>query len=135
MNINEILDQMSHDITALTFGEKMLGGLAVTALSMAIVFLVLVLLIGIIKAMDSMVNPKSKQENEESNEFDNIQSYEQEQEPREDISELIAVISAAVACSMGVSESKIRVVNINRVGNDSPTWAKNGRLEQLQNRL
>ena len=69
MNINEILDQMSHDITALTFGEKMLGGLAVTALSMAIVFLVLVLLIGIIKAMDSMVNPKSKQENEESNEF------------------------------------------------------------------
>ena len=85
--------------------------------------------------MDSMVNPKSKQENEESNEFDNIQSYEQEQEPSEDISELIAVISAAVACSMGVSESKIRVVNINRVGNDSPTWAKNGRLEQLQNRL
>ncbi len=135
MNINEILDQMSHDITALTFGEKMLGGLAVTALSMAIVFLVLVLLIGIIKAMDSMVNPKSKQENEENNEFDNIQSYEQEQEPSEDISELIAVISAAVACSMGVSESKIRVVNINRVGNDSPTWAKNGRLEQLQNRL
>lgn len=135
MNINEILDQMSHDITALTFGEKMLGGLAVTALSMAIVFLVLVLLIGIIKAMDSMVNPKSKQENEESNEFDNIQSYEQEQEPSEDISELIAVISAAVACTMGVSESKIRVVNINRVGNDSPTWAKNGRLEQLQNRL
>ena len=135
MNINEILDQMSHDITALTFGEKMLGGLAVNALSMAIVFLVLVLLIGIIKAMDSMVNPKSKQENEESNEFDNIQSYEQEQEPSEDISELIAVISAAVACSMGVSESKIRVVNINRVGNDSPTWAKNGRLEQLQNRL
>ncbi|MPN65054.1 hypothetical protein SDC9_212833 [bioreactor metagenome] len=126
---------MSHDITALTFGEKMLGGLAVTALSMAIVFLVLVLLIGIIKAMDSMVNPKSKQENEENNEFDNIQSYEQEQEPSEDISELIAVISAAVACSMGVSESKIRVVNINRVGNDSPTWAKNGRLEQLQNRL
>ena len=135
MNINEILDQMAHDITALTFGEKMLGGLAVTALSMAIVFLVLVLLIGIIKAMDSMVNPKSKQENEENNEFDNIQSYEQEQEPSEDISELIAVISAAVACSMGVSESKIRVVNINRVGNDSPTWAKNGRLEQLQNRL
>ena len=135
MNINEILDQMSHDITALTFGEKMLGGLAVTALSMAIVFLVLVLLIGIIKAMDSMVNPKSKQENEENNEFDNIQSYEQEQEPSEDISELIAVISAAVACSMCVSESKIRVVNINRVGNDSPTWAKNGRLEQLQNRL
>lgn len=135
MNINEILDQMSHDITALTFGEKMLGGLAATVLSMAIVFLVLVLLIGIIKAMDSIVNPKSKQENEESNEFDNIQSYEQEQEPSEDISELIAVISAAVACSMGVSESKIRVVNINRVGNDSPTWAKNGRLEQLQNRL
>ena len=135
MNINEILDQMSHDITALTFGEKMLGGLAVTALSMAIVFSVVVLLIRIIKAMDSMVNPKSKQENEENNEFDNIQSYEQEQEPSEDISELIAVISAAVACSMGVSESKIRVVNINRVGNDSPTWAKNGRLEQLQNRL
>lgn len=42
--------------------EKKCGGLAVTALSMAIVFLVLVLLIGIIKAMDSMVNPKSKQE-------------------------------------------------------------------------
>ena len=41
MNINEILDQMSHDITALTFGEKMAGGLAVTFLSMLIVFAVL----------------------------------------------------------------------------------------------
>jgi hypothetical protein len=81
--------------------------------------------------MDSMVNPKSKQENEENNEFDNIQSYEQEQEPSEDISELIAVISAAVACSMGVSESKIRVVNINRVGNDSPTWAKKWKIRTI----
>ena len=46
MNINEILDQMAHDITVLTFGEKMFGGLVVTVLSMSIVFLVLILLIG-----------------------------------------------------------------------------------------
>ena len=133
MNINEILDQMAHDITVLTFGEKMFGGLVVTVLSMTIVFLVLILLIGIIKAMDSMVNPKSKNETEENFESEYIQNYEQED--YEDMSELVAVISAAVACSMGVNESKIKVVNINRVGNDSPTWAKNGRLEQLQNRL
>ncbi len=135
MNINEILDKMTHDITALTFGEKIFGGLVVTLLSMAIVFVVLILLIVIIKAMDSLVNHKSNEKNEQNNKADIIQNYENEENDSEDISELVAVISVAVACSMGVSESKIRVVNINRLGNDSPIWARNGRLEQLQNRL
>ena len=130
MNINEILDQMSNDITVLNFGEKMFGGLIVTVLSMSIVFIVLIILIGVIKLLDILVNGKTKVTDDE-----NIDMIEIEDEPKEDSLELVAVITAAIACSMGVSESKIRVVNINRVNDASPSWAKNGRIEQIQSRL
>ncbi|CBH21068.1 Sodium pump decarboxylase, gamma subunit [Acetoanaerobium sticklandii] len=134
MNINEILDQMAHDITALTFGEKMAGGLAVTFLSMLIVFAVLVLLIGVIKSMELLLNSKPKQGINDT--VDIVDSTLQEVEvDSEDSLELVAVITAAIACSMGVSQSKIRVVNVNRVSDVTPTWAKNGRIEQIQNRL
>lgn len=134
MNINEILDQMSHDITALTFGEKMAGGLAVTFLSMLIVFAVLVLLIGVIKSMELLLNSKPKQGINDT--VDIVDATLQEVEvDSEDSLELVAVITAAIACSMGVSQSKIRVVNVNRVSDVTPTWAKNGRIEQIQNRL
>ena len=67
--------------------------------------------------------------------FDRSLEEEPEEEPEEDSLELIAVITAAIACSIGVNESKIRVVNINRVNDISPSWAKNGRIEQIQSRL
>ncbi len=130
MNINEILDQMSTDVTVLSFGEKMFGGLIVTLLSMFIVFVVLVILIGVIKSLDILINGKTKKINHE-----NIDIIEIEEEPEEDSLELIAVITAVIACSIGVNESKIRVVNINRVNDISPSWAKNGRTEQIQSRL
>lgn len=130
MNINEILDKMSNDITLLNFGEKMFGGLIVTLLSMSIVFIVLVILIGVIKALDILVNGKTK-----ASDNDNMDLIELEEESEEDFLELIAVITAAIASSMGVSESKIRVVNISRTNDISPAWAKNGRIEQIQNRL
>lgn len=130
MNINEILTQMSADISTLSFAEKMLGGLAVTVLSMAIVFAVLVILIGVIKGMDMILNGKAQKEQEDEVEY--IEEYEEEEE---DSSELIAVISAAVASSMGVSESSIKVVNISRSGDMTPAWARNGRVEQIQSRL
>ena len=130
MNINEILDQMSSDITVLNFGEKMFGGLIVTVLSMSIVFIVLIILIGVIKLLDILVNGKTKVTDDE-----NIDMIEIQEESEQDSLELIAVITAAISCSIGVSESKIRVVNINRVNDISPSWAKNGRIEQIQSRL
>lgn len=129
MNINQVLDQMAADISVLSFAEKMFGGLIVTVLSMAIVFIVLVILIGVIKAMDMMMNGKRQEEPEDDMEY--IEEYEEE----EDSSELIAVISAAIASSMGVSESSIQVVNISRSGDMTPAWARNGRVEQIQSRL
>ncbi len=129
MNVNEILSQMSADISTLSFAEKMFGGSIVTLLSMGIVFVVLVILIGVIKAMDMILNGKAQKEQEE---MEYIEEYEEEEE---DSSELIAVISAAIASSMGVSESSIQVVNISRSGDMTPAWARNGRVEQIQSRL
>ncbi len=134
MNINEILDQMSHDISTLSFGEKMLGGLTVTLLSMAIVFTVLVLLIAVIKSMEILLNGKNKETIDESIDIiDNNTKINDVAD--EDSLELVAAITAAIASSMGVSQSKIRVVNINRTEDITPSWAKNGRIEQIQNRL
>jgi len=130
MNINEILDLMTHDIGALNFGQKMFGGLVVTVLSMAIVFAILILLMGVIKLLEkSMGGAAPKEVAPEA------QVVETEVEYEEDMGELVAVISAAVASSMGVSESSIRVVNIARLGESSPSWARSGRLEQIQSRL
>lgn len=51
-----------------------------------------------------------------------------------DDGELVAVISAAIAASLG-SQSKIVVRNIRRVYDPTPVWAKTGRTDVMASRF
>ena len=61
-----------------------------------------------------------------------VQSY---YEIENDDEELVAVITAAVASHMDKSTSTIVVKNIVRVNDDTPTWGKVGRINQLKSNL
>lgn len=53
----------------------------------------------------------------------------------EDESELIAVITAAIAASMNTSMHNIVVTNIRRVPDTTPTWGKLGRSDVMNARF
>lgn len=49
--------------------------------------------------------------------------------------ELVAVISAAIAASLGVSVPEINIKKINRISGSSTAWSTAGRQEQVYSRL
>lgn len=49
-----------------------------------------------------------------------------------DDQELVAVISAAVAASLGTSSNGIRIRSIKRSGSNTPAWGRRGRTEQFR---
>lgn len=112
----------------ISFGE----GLIVTALGMSVTFVTLIALSFLLdllrmlfykepqKAPVQVVNsaPVVEESVEEGNE-----------------EELIAVISAAVAAAMQTSTHNIVVRNIVRVGDQSPTWNRLGKVEQMGSRF
>lgn len=54
---------------------------------------------------------------------------------KEDDTELIAVIAAAIALSTGMEISDFRVKSIVRIPETSPVWARIGRQELIHSRL
>ncbi len=53
----------------------------------------------------------------------------------DDESELVAVITAAIASSLSTSVSNIRVTNIRRIVDATPTWGKSGRNDVMNARF
>lgn len=53
----------------------------------------------------------------------------------EDESELVAVITAAIASSLSTSVQSIRVTNIRRIVDATPTWGKSGRNDVMNARF
>ena len=48
---------------------------------------------------------------------------------------LIAVITAAVAASLGTSSNGVVIKSIERTGQNAPAWGARGRIEQVYNRF
>lgn len=53
----------------------------------------------------------------------------------DDESELVAVITAAIASSLSTSVSSIRVTNIRRIVDATPAWGKSGRNDVMNARF
>ena len=49
--------------------------------------------------------------------------------------ELVAVITAAIAATLNTSMHQIRVSNIKRIGDQTPTWGKMGRSDVMNARM
>lgn len=123
---------ISHYKEVIQLGETISIGdsLIITIFCMIIVFLTLLIisyLIGILRVVSSKDND-IKQETKIEKESLNINKSMDDEE-------LVAVIAAAIACSLGVDVPKVKIKSIRRVSQDSPIWAKVGREEQILNRL
>lgn len=100
-------------------------GIAYTVMGICIVFLILIIIMFVIKAMALFSAPeKTEKKVEEA-------VVPQETVPQTDDLELIAVITAAVAASLNTSTASIRVKSYKKVG----AWNKAGRREVLENRF
>lgn len=117
-------------------------GIAITIFSMIMVFIVLI----IIAVFISMLKNLDKKKEEISIKSQDIKSIKVEKNEKRQIEtqgkiknieneELIAVISAALAASQGVSVPQINIKSINRINNNSTAWSIAGRQEQLYNKL
>ena len=115
----------------------LLDSLVITVFSMAVVFAVLAGISFLIRILKAVSNGGEKKEvKNQIQENLNVKpvSNIKEKEAVED-EELIAVISAAIAASLGVSIPEIRIRTIRRVNQSTTSWAQANKIEQVMKRL
>ena len=137
--LNEILDMLKNDsesIYLLTSDEKVLMVLFVSGLGMAVTFAVLLFLWFAISVLTSIFKGLEKRDKktEPVKKIETAVAVEVSEDEDED-EELIAVIAAAVAASLNTSIHNIVVKNVVQVSDHSPSWAKTGRIEQMNTRF
>ncbi|QEK11104.1 sodium pump decarboxylase subunit gamma [Crassaminicella thermophila] len=121
----------------LSIGEKMLASLYVMVLGMAVTFVALCILWGLIVLMSKMINSTKKEATKvvQAPEKTIAPAVEVEKEEKENEEELVAVITAAIAASLQTSTHNIVVRNITRVKDITPAWGRMGRIEQMNSRF
>jgi sodium pump decarboxylase gamma subunit len=124
----------------MTTGEKLSASFQATVLGMGITFSALIIIWGLTVLLKNVVaSIEDKKDTgikvvETSKKKTQAVSEVQEEDVTDD-EELIAVISAAIASSMETSVRNIVVKNIVRVNDDTPTWGKVARIDQVNSRL
>lgn len=121
MNISQLLEALKDPSASISIGEKLLAGVCVAILSMAVVFIVLVIISLIIKILQIDRTEKQK----------TIADVEQIQEAsienkssNENIEELVSVITASIAAATGNSTNNIIVRKIQRTNNNKSSWER-----------
>ncbi|NLH59016.1 MAG: OadG family protein [Clostridiales bacterium] len=117
------------------------SGSKVMILGVAAVFLALTIIVLVINILNKAVNKeaatekKDKDINVEDNKLDEKQSTVTIDNEVTDDSELIAVITAAVAASLNRSTHNIIVRRVERIRGNRSQWNKAGRYEHLSSKL
>ncbi len=124
----------------MTTVSEMLGyGLIVTLVGFSMCFIVLIGLAYMLDALKIISNKGSTGGNS-GGDKQKVEKVKEEVAPvkavveEKNTDELIAVISAALAATMG-SSSNLVIRSIRRLGDSTPVWAKLGRQEQLYSRF
>jgi sodium pump decarboxylase gamma subunit len=123
MDLTQLLETMKLDITSLGTGEKVFGGLVVTLLCMVIVFLVLIVLMFIVKAMRVISGEKKKTDEPKPEIITETKAPAPASAIAGDDDELTAVITAVLAAAEG-SGSGLVVRSITRVPDYGTQWSK-----------
>jgi sodium pump decarboxylase gamma subunit len=135
----DILEQFTHaeSFANMPMGDKLIATMYVIALGMGITFVALVLIWGltvlmskIIMAIEGGNKPEIKNVKPVAVEKPVVETPQEE-----DQSELIAVITAAIAASLNTSMHNIVVSNITRVSDNTPVWGQTGRSEVMASRF
>lgn len=140
VSFNQLLEMFkdSEQLATMANSDKVLVTLFVAALGMSVTFAVLVFLWFCISMFAKVINAaqdagNKKGEIVEVTSVTQVQSLEEVSQDEDE--ELIAVISAAIAASMNTSIHNIVVRNIVSVNDNSPSWSKTGRIEQMNTRF
>lgn len=127
---------MSNDLkTVWSAKDLIMGGLAYTVMGILIVFLILIIIMAVIKAM-AVISGERKPKKQNSPAQENAQTKVETEyvaEKKQDESELIAVITAAIASITGQTASGLVVRSYKKMDGDA--WNKAGRMDVLDNRL
>ena len=111
--------------------DLIMAGLAYTVMGILIVFLILVVIMLVIKAM-ALFSVEKKPKKEKIQETP-IEAPVVKETPKTDDSELVAVITAAIAAMMNESQSGFVVRSYKKIPGSA--WNKAGRREVLDNKL
>ena len=138
-----VLESFKHAETfsQMPMGDKLLATGYVILLGMGITFIALVLIWMITVLMSRIIREMEKsQEIKKVPNVPNPTVAPTTEKPialveTEDDEELIAVISAAIAATLNTSMNSIRVTNIRRVPDNTPTWGKVGRNDVMNARF
>ncbi len=117
-------------LNTMSASDKFMAGLMVAVIGMAITFLALIFLMLMIKVLSNLVGTKPKAAAQPAAKAAPVPVKAQE-----DDLELVAVITAALAASLGKPANQIVVKNIVRVPDTKPTWARLGLTEQINQQL
>ena len=139
----DLLEKMKFSMDTMTTGEKFLAGIQVTVLGLIIVFAALAILYFTIIIMERLINKsqktvevvESRLSADETVSFDVVESVHTVEEDTAHSTELVAVITAAIAASLYVPVQDVVVRSIRRAQDSTPIWAKMGRIEQINNML
>jgi sodium pump decarboxylase gamma subunit len=136
-----VLENFKHADTfvQMSMSEKLIATGYVIILGMGITFVALILIWWITVLMSKTIQKFEAKTTITEGKVNAVQSpvvvsQVSEQSNNEDEA-LIAVISAAIAASMNTSMQNIRVTNIRRIADSTPTWGKSGRNDVMNARF
>lgn len=111
--------------------------LVITIFSMIVVFVVLIIISFLISALKSVGGEKKVESTKQVVKQEPVKVDEnlQVSNTKANDEELVAVIAAAIAASLGVSIPEINIKSIRRVEQRTPAWSAAGRQEQIFNKL
>lgn len=118
--------------TVWSTSELIAAGLAYTVMGILIVFTILVIIMMVIKAM-ALFSGEKKPKKETVQETPVAAPAVTAEEPKTDDSELVAVITAAIASMMNEPQSGFVVRSYKKIPGSA--WNKAGRREVLDNKL
>ena len=110
----------------------------VTVVGLSIVFAVLIILMIVLLLFKVIFYKEAKNkviEKQPENITSPIPAAAVQSDTASDSDELIAVITAAVAASLGTSESKFKIKSYRRIPNKKPVWNKAGINETINSHI
>ncbi len=129
-----ILEKMKVSSDSLSLSEKLIGSLQVTLFGILVVFVALGILYVCINIMNKVLNPVANKGNKKPlTPAAPVVAAEPQPVDEEiaDDSELVAVITAAIAATLETSAHNIVVRNITRLPDCTPAWGRLGRMENI----
>lgn len=122
MNISQLLEAVKNPDITLSLSEKLVVGFSVALISMAVVFVILILIACVIKILQNDAQREVKNNKQISK--DNVSIETQVVNNGQDIEELVSVITAAIASATGKSTNSIVVRKISRTNNSKTSWER-----------